>query len=120
MAQDFFIEQGDHDWKLVDGTTIILCETEQELTRQRVAINLKLYLGEWFADTQLGIPYFQSIFGKGTREATDAILKAAIIDTEGVVRLTNFESTIDNSTRAYSVTFKAITETGSITDEVTL
>jgi len=118
MAQDFFIKSGGNfDWELENGTTIILCPTEEALTRQRTAINLKFIKGEWFANINFGVPYFQSIFGKGTEAISDSIFKRTIRDTEGIVRLTDYESSLDNTTRRFTVTFSAVTETGVITNE---
>lgn len=115
MAQDIFIDSND-DWELVDGTTFRLCESFEELTRQRVLINLRVFRGEWFANRNFGIQYFQSVYGKNTKNAVDAIFKNVIRRTEGVTKITNFNSSLDNETRKYTLTFSFLTEQGEITD----
>ncbi len=98
MAQDFFMDETTDDWFLVNGTTIRLCDTQQELIRQRVLINLKLFLGEWFANTAIGVPYFQSVFGKNT---------------PGVTSITRFDSSVDNE-RKYTLVFSLTSDEGPI------
>lgn len=116
MAQDFFISQFTDDWFLEEGTTIRMCETYEELTRQRLAINLRMYLGEWFADVNYGVPYFESVFGKTTVSEADAIFRRTILNTEGVIAITKFSSELDKLTRKYSLVFSVDTEKGEIKD----
>jgi len=115
-GNDFYIDPATGDWSLEGGTTIRMCETEEELTRQRLALNLRLFLGEWFADTTIGIPYFESIYGKNSKNDVDAIFKAAIRKTDGVIKITKFNSTLDKVTRKYTLVFSVTTETGKIND----
>lgn len=116
MAQDFFIDSVTDDWVLQGGTTIRLCETQEELIRQQLFINLSVFSTEWFADVTYGVTYFESIFGKNNKESADAIFKATIRNTEGVTAITKFLSSIDSTTRKYSLTFSVLTDTGEITD----
>ena len=116
MAQDFFIDAATNDWFLVDGTTIRLCESKQELIRQQLAINLRMIRGEWFANTNYGIPYFTSVYGKNTQDEVDLIFKSAIRNTDGVLAITRFSSSIDKQTRKYTLVFSVQTEVGPITD----
>lgn len=122
MAQDLYIKQGTgfHDLYLEDDTTIVLCPDVQSLVRQRVAIQLKTIYGEWFANRNFGVPYFESIVGKNTQDTADAILRTTITDTEGVIRLIEYESTNDSRLRTLSVRFRAETESGVIEEEVTV
>ena len=121
MAQDFYIDPKTGDWSLENGTTIRMCNNYQELTRQRLLIRLSMFRGEWFADVNFGIPYFESIYGKDNQAATDSILKAAIRNTEGVIRITKFLSELDKKTRLYTLTFSVTTREGAIDNiEVTL
>lgn len=113
MAQDIFIDPTTDDWFLEDGTTLRLCLDQQELIRQRLVINLKLFLGEWFANTTIGIPYFESVFGKNTKKVADAVFKTAIRNSEGVIRITDFLSSVSTD-RQYSLTFSVLSESGAI------
>lgn len=123
MAQDFYIKQGTgyHDWFLEDGTTPVVCPDIQSLVRQRISINLKMIMGEWFADINYGVPYFESIFGKNTKDATDSIIRNTILQTEGVTGLSSYTSSVDNTTRKITIRFSATTDSGTINNfEVTL
>ncbi len=114
MSQDFFMDETTEDWFLENGTTIRLCESTEELTRQRVAITLRTFQGEWFADTEFGIPYFQTIFGKNTKEATDSVYRSTIRGIDGVINIIDFTSSVDTATRVYSAVFSILSESGVI------
>ena len=116
MAQDFFVSPITSDWFLESGTTIRLCETTEELTRQRLAITLRTFKGEWFGNTAFGVPYFESIWGKNNKEATDAVFRRTILSVEGVLSIIRFESEIDPTTREYSAVFSVNGESGPIED----
>ncbi len=121
MAQDFYMSPATDDWYLEDNTTIRLCNTQQELIRQRLVINLLMILGEWFTDTTYGVAYFESIYGKNTKEAADAEFKQTIRNTEGVISITRYASSFDAITREYTLEFSVTTDTGTINNiEVTL
>lgn len=82
---------------------------------QSLKQNLKTFLGEWFLDLSIGLPYIQIIFVKGTpAEVIDAALKNAIIKTEGVETLNSFDDLdLDSSTRELNVNFDVTTINGN-------
>jgi len=114
MAQDFYIDPSTDDWSLEDGTTIRMCETYQELVRQTLEINLKMIRGEWFANTNYGVPYFESVYGKNTTDQVDAVFKSTIRNTEGVIKIVKFNSSLNNRTRVYTLVFSVSTVEGII------
>ncbi len=90
---------------------------------QHVRSRLLFYLGEWFLDNEAGVPYFQQIFTKPANIAlVESILKTTIIQTPGVLKLTEFASSYEGkSVRRLTVTFAAETIYGVIdTTEVTI
>jgi len=92
---------------------LVLFEKEEEFTVQQLAIQLKTYLGEWFLNNTLGVPYFQVITQKGNNKVLiDSIFRSKIIANENIVSITRFNSTIINS--EYSLDFTAITTSGEI------
>ena len=105
------------DWALVNGSTVDLCETIEDLTRQRVAITLRTFLGEWFANQNFGVPYFQSIYGKNTQEITDVSIKSLILGVDGIEQLLSYNSVLNRKTRTLTVEFKALTNSGQIIEE---
>ena len=91
MAQDIFVSEVTDDLFLENGTTLRFCASEQELTRQRLQITLATFQGEWFANIDFGVPYFESIFGKETLATTDAVFKATIRGVEGLIKIIEYD-----------------------------
>jgi hypothetical protein len=87
---------------------------------QAIKTNLLLLYGEWWEDTDKGLPLFQSILGQpGTPEnmqATDLLVQGVISSTSGVISIKDFTSAYDN--RAYSLTCTVETQYGDASVEV--
>lgn len=62
---DFLFESG--DMKVTQGD-IELCKSDNQAIAQAISIRLKTLQGEWFMDTQVGIPYLTEIFGRKLSE----------------------------------------------------
>ncbi len=117
MSQDFYINPDTHDIDLVDGTQLRLCEDKRELIRQKLEIRLLKIRGEWYINLLDGVPYFESIFGKNKKKAADAIFKRTIKNTEGVIKITRFESELsEKDGRLYRLKFSVTTDEGPIDD----
>lgn len=90
---------------------------------QHVRSRLLMYRGEWFLDTNAGVPYLEEIFTKPVNLANiESIFKGIILNTEGVLRLLSFSMTYDGgSERRLNVFFSAESIYGVINnEEVTL
>ncbi len=89
--------------------------SQSEAVAQRVKTRLWLILGEWFMDTEAGIPYLTEILGNrvdlGRAEAT---FKEAITGTEGVLELISFSVVADTTTRKLTVSASVATIYGDI------
>lgn len=73
---------------------------------QRLYIMLRTFAGEWYLNTEHGIPYFQSILGqKTTAQAIDLIFQQKILAETGVQEILEFSSSLSTS-RIYSMSFK--------------
>lgn len=80
---------------------------------QRLFIKLRTFKGEWFLNTEIGVPYFQSIFGKNrSKSSVDMIFQEQIMSERGVLEITEFNSLLDNARRTYSLSFRVRTEQG--------
>lgn len=102
--------EGDLD--IVQGK-LVLIGTQQELLKQQLTITLNTYRGEWFLNTQRGVPYLQVILKKGTPKAlVDSIFSQAILAYDNILNITEFESSINKG--VYSLRFKATVESGEI------
>lgn len=71
---------------------------------QHVRQRLMTFAGEWFLDTTVGVPWLTEILGKGYDPAlAEAVVKAEILDTDGVTEITSFSVGFTRSTRALIV-----------------
>ena len=87
--------------------------------QQRLFILLKTFQGEWFLDTEYGIPYWQDILGKKVnKQRVDLIFQQKILAENGVKEITYFNSSISN--RNYSAQFRVRVSTGEETGTITI
>lgn len=107
---DFRINS-DGDLDLV-GHQIVLVEGDEAI-RQQIQIRCKFFLGEFFLDQQVGIPYYRNILRKNPNlDVVRDIFRQAIRTTPQVARVSELDVSIDAPTRTLNVTFKAIIDTG--------
>ena len=100
------------DLEILDGL-LNLTSTVQEDTTQRLKIKLSTHYNEWYLDLSVGIPYLKTILKKGvSKSLIDSIFRSAIQSDPEISSITSFNSNI--SERIYTLTFKAITNSGEI------
>ena len=91
---------------------------------QHIRIRLRFFLGEWFLDQRVGIPYFQQLLGQKPNEtAVKSIFRAAILSTPGIESISEMSVDFDGSTRRLGIAFTAITtgeETLTFDEELVL
>jgi hypothetical protein len=105
---------GNSDVVIENGDLVLTSGVES--VAQDVEIRLSFFLGEWFLDTRLGVPYFQRILGQKPRFSTVAtILKKAIFTTPGIISISNFELDWVGATRTMNVSFNAESTEGPFT-----
>lgn len=94
--------------------------TGAQAVSQAIQTNLLLLLGEWWEDTDKGLPLFQNILRrKGTdddKRAIDLLVKEKITNTPGVLGIKNFSSAYSNKT--YTISCSTTTIYGDATVEV--
>lgn len=101
---DLVIENG--DLVFVEGLSAIA---------QAVRSRLRLFRGEWFADLDAGVPWFQAILLKNPNltEVRDT-LRQTILGTVGIASIVAFDLTLDAATRTATLVFSAIADTGEL------
>lgn len=73
---------------------------DAEAVGQHVEQRLMAHEGEWFLDTEVGVPWVRDILGgQYDPVLAESVLKAEILDTDGVVDITTFSVRFDRSTR---------------------
>lgn len=70
---------------------------------QAIITRLRLWKGEWWENIYLGIPMWQEMLGVvGSKKAViDKIIQDTILDTAGVVSMSNMVSIFDPADRSY-------------------
>lgn len=110
---DLLLNPSTGDLEISTGS-IQTVESTNEIAQQ-LRIRLRFFLGEWFLDTRLGVPYFQSILGKKLRgNLIEAYFRKTILTTPGVTTLANFRQSFDGASRQLSVTFTVTTTLGEV------
>lgn len=93
-----------------ENNDIAFVEGLEEI-RQLHLERLRLFKGEWFLDLQEGVPYFQSILGKGNRiEDISTVFKNEILSIPGTKSLSVFDLGFDSALRELTLDYTAITD----------
>lgn len=71
---------------------------------QAVMTSLKLFQGEWFLDTKVGMPWASEVLGKNTQPFYDQAIKDGILNVQGVTELVSYSSFLNSATRSLVVT----------------
>lgn len=109
----FLLDDTTGDLKIVNNKFVLT--TGLQAIKQHVKNRFEINLGEWFLDTDIGVPYYRDIFIKNPSFATvEGILKAVILQTPGVLVLEDFNFDYDNKTRRASLKWKALAQDGPI------
>ena len=101
------------DW-VVENGDLQLTNNQQGIL-QNILQTLKVYLGEWFMNTNIGIDYFGQILVKNPQqEVINAIFISAILNVPGVIQLNEYSFTPNFITRQLEISFLAQTTTGLV------
>jgi len=107
MPKNFYLDPDTNDFVL-KSLNLRMTETVTEHLSQKVTNNLATFLGEWFLDEDLGLPYYQDILKKQPDlDVINAIYRNAIEDIDGIIELVTFNSELDTGTREFTYTFQA-------------
>ncbi|MBB4063695.1 hypothetical protein [Gellertiella hungarica] len=74
--------------------------TSAEAVGQHARQRLGTFAGEWFLDTEAGVPWLDGILGSSYDPAlAESVVKAELLDTDGVTEITSFAVRFDRATR---------------------
>ena len=100
-------------------TSGVTWATEAEAVAQTVKTRLRLFLGEYFRDITVGVPWLSQangepgILAKGfSQDQVESLLRLTIAQTDEVLQLLEFESTYDINTRKISIKATILTKYG--------
>lgn len=102
------------DYTLGSGADFFV--NSPEAVAQAVKTRLALWTGEWFVDVTDGTPWDTEILGKRLQSKNpDSAIKRRILETDGVLEITDYTSAFDGETRKFSVTATINTAYGTAT-----
>jgi hypothetical protein len=88
-------------------------ESNLEYLQQKIRCVLSLFLGEWYLDASLGIPYIPNTDSKtGHRAILENMIQTKLMAVKGVRKLLYFTPEYDSRSRTFSVRFGVETDTG--------
>lgn len=114
---DLRLDVASHDL-LIENFNFSLTEDDDESVAQRLKIRLGFFLGEWFLNTNAGVPYFEKILKKHNESektannVVDPIIRRVILLTGGVEAILSYESSFNRGDREYSIDFTVRSQTG--------
>lgn len=95
------------DLVLVDGLDAIA---------QNCEISFKTFLGEWFLNLDVGMPYYERLLGQKPRESVvKKLFTDALMLVSGILSVDNMTFIYDGSTRHLELSFTATTTEGILT-----
>ena len=84
-------------------------------TRQRLAVRLNFFAGEWFVDLRQGVPYYRDVFVKNPNDPLiRSLFRTVVLDTPGIISCPTLELVRDPATRRARVVFEAVSVDGVI------
>lgn len=114
LGPDLILDPLTGDLRLDDGAPIAAADVAQA-----ILIRLRFILGEWFLDTEAGLPYFERIFVKAPQiDQLRVLYRTEILETPGVRELLALEMDFDANARRLDVSFRADTDQGEIDQAV--
>ena len=94
---------------------IALCATEADCIAQAIIIRIKTLAGEWFLDSNVGIPYLTEVFGqKRTESFMRQLIVAKIESMPGIKQVREFKTNIEHERKLNIIFSVELTDKNSI------
>ena len=116
MSINIYLDPQTTDFVLDESNNLRLTTDETEYFSQKIENTLKMNLGEYFLDKNLGVPYWGPN-GKIMKKSADLnevqdLLIIAIVGIEGINNVEKFNVGFEPETRTYAVTVRIMTDSG--------
>lgn len=101
------------DWDISVDINDLAIVDDTEAIDQHIQQRLGTFLGEYYLDNRVGVPYLQQILVKNpdTQIMTSAFTRT-ILNTPGVLELISLDMDLNNATRVLTVSGKIQTSSG--------
>ena len=117
MEEDLLLSAS-HDLEIIDFDLRLTDDSTR--VAQRVKRALLLFKGEYFLDSELGMPYYNDILGtKNSLDSIRSLFINEISSVEGVKEINAFDMVFSDVTRELTIQLK-VTDTLSNQIEITL
>lgn len=104
----------DGDLLITNGQITIVSDINEALAL-KLRNKFRLFLGEWFLDTRVGVPWFEAVLVKAPDLGViKQIFTQVILGTEGMASVEEMVLDFDNAARELDFTFRALTDSGAI------
>lgn len=84
-----------------------------ETVAQVIKTALLLWLGEWYLDVTLGMPWIQGVLGKHNQSIADVTVQDYILGVQGVTAIQQYLSIAQEDIRKYLATARIDTQYGT-------
>ena len=110
---DLKIDTSTGDVAIENGELVLL--DGSEAIAQHLRVRLQFFLGEWFLDRRIGVPYYQKLLGQKPNTTTvKALMRQVIAATPGIETINDLTVDYDGATRVLSISFRSETSEGPL------
>jgi hypothetical protein len=106
------------DLLIINGDLVLTSDVNSagtQFIQQDLEQRLKVFQGEWFLNTTIGVPYYQTLFRKGVQQQdVDSAIQKVITSTPGIQRLITYTPTYTTANRLAKISFTAATIAGMV------
>lgn len=119
MAYDIAMDTSSSDLVIEHGDLLVIDNAER--VAQQILITLREWAGEWFLNTDDGIPYLEYVLVKTPNQAhIRQILSEAILSVDGVNEISSLELSYRRVERSLAVEYVVETDYGLLTERSVL
>jgi hypothetical protein len=105
------------DFTFGNGLLNFYIDTPQTVA-QVVQTSLLLFLGEWYLDQTVGMPWLEGVIGKHNQATADVTVQDFILGVQGVVDISEYASIDSQDVRSYAAECTLDTLYGPTTLEI--
>lgn len=106
--------ESNNDLSLLEGQLVLQTDAGEEAATFLQGA-FQIVLGEWFADTRIGVPYFGVVLVKNPDiGVVRQLFRAVILSAPRVVDVLKLEITLNKRTRRADFVFRALADSGQV------
>lgn len=103
-----------NDLDISSGNLVVVQDRDTCLAN-KLTIRFQLFLGEWFMDSRIGVPYYQVVFVKNPNLVIiGQLFRNVIYGTPGIKNILSEDISFFSAFRQLSATYKIQSDTGAI------